>query len=240
VEKDVFRRSFSDLFVKINPNKKILIFSDCHHTDKFDQNRFLKFEKIIKSADVVVINGDFWADSHISFEHFVNSSWNKLFPLLKQKETYYIFGNHDMPLHADERIYNFCTKAAFRLKIQTGKLTLHIEHGHLLSSPLIKWMYKTFEHSPRLLHFVVFPISIFEDFASFLLTRFNIRVFQSVNNNYKRKRLSVSTKDEYFIMGHTHTPELDLTNRYVNTGFTHGKMFSYVEVYENKIKLLNI
>ena len=224
--------------LNVKPDRKILIFSDCHFTDRFDKKRFTKFEKIIKSADVVVINGDFWADSHVTFEKFASSGWRKLFPLLKQKETYYIFGNHDMPDHADGRIYNFCTKAAFRLKIQTGKLKIHVEHGHLLASPPVKWMYKTFEHTPRLLHYVVLPIALFEDFASFLLINFNIRVFQKINDNYKKKRLNVSSIDEWFIMGHTHTPEFDSKNRYVNTGFTHGKMFSYIEVYNEKITLI--
>jgi len=66
---------------------KILIFSDTHLTSKFDQEKFDFLKKIVNSSDRVIINGDFWDSWFTNFDDFVKSRWNKLFPLLKKKNT---------------------------------------------------------------------------------------------------------------------------------------------------------
>jgi predicted phosphodiesterase len=221
-------------------NKRIIVLSDCHLDSRFDEHVFLKFKKIIEKADVLVINGDFWADSAGSFEKFITSKWQKLFPLLKAKKTYYIFGNHDMPILSDERIYQFCEWAGFRLKIKAGDISLHIEHGHLLSGNLVRNLFIAFQRHPKLLKYVTFPYGLYENSAKFVTSRTRFNLMKKLNTEFKTSRLWVSTEDEYFFMGHTHVPEFDVNARYVNTGLTHNGHFNYVEVYQNKINIRSL
>src|SRR3990172_1424130 len=62
---------------------KILVFSDSHLTDKFEEKKFYFLKKIIRQSDFVIINGDFWDGYLTTFNRFISSNWSKLFPLLK-------------------------------------------------------------------------------------------------------------------------------------------------------------
>lgn len=219
-------------------NKRIIVLSDCHLDSRFDESVFLKFKKIIEKADVLVINGDFWADSAGSFEKFITSPWQKLFPLLKAKKTYYVFGNHDMPLLSDERIYQFCEWAGFRLKIKAGDIPLHIEHGHLLSGDFVRKILIAFQKHPKALKYATFPFGIAEQTARYIAKKRNTDLLSFLNTEFKTNRLAVSHQNEYFLMGHTHLPEFDKTTKYVNSGLTHNGHFDYIEVYKNVIAVL--
>jgi len=70
---------------------KILVFSDTHLTDRFDQGKFRFLQKIINFSDQVIINGDFWDSWFTNFDDFVNSEWRKLFPILLKKRAIYIW-----------------------------------------------------------------------------------------------------------------------------------------------------
>jgi len=83
---------------------KILLFSDSHlHPPIFKKAYFDRLVNLIEQADQVIINGDFWEGYFYSFDQFVNSKWNQLFPLLKQKHTIYLPGNHDLMSKLDKR-----------------------------------------------------------------------------------------------------------------------------------------
>jgi hypothetical protein len=56
-----------------------LIFSDTLLHQKFDQKKYNFLLKIIKAADQVIINGDFWDSDLSSFDKFVKSRWKQLF-----------------------------------------------------------------------------------------------------------------------------------------------------------------
>lgn len=236
--KDIFlrKKTVGTINLKMPADKRLVVFSDSHLDGKFDQKTFDKLNRIITNADLVVINGDFWNDSTINFDDFLRSPWKGLFPLLKNK-SYYLSGNHDMPRLFDERVFLFCKQIGFRVKIQAGKTKLHIEHGHLLSSKIVQMIMVAFEGRPRLLHFATLPFAIFDALSEYLVKHKDVLFFQNVNNDYKQKRLSVSENDEYFVMGHSHSPEFDESKRYINLGFTHNGYFSYLEVYKNKITL---
>jgi len=99
----------------------ILVFSDTHLTHRFNKKKFLFLSRIIKKADKVIINGDFW-DGHISsFHRFINSKWSMLFKLLKQKKTVYIYGNHDRKEYCDSRVSSFSTIQTTHYKINFNK-----------------------------------------------------------------------------------------------------------------------
>jgi len=245
VKKNTLKLRYKDIFsktsivepdiVKLDASKKVIIFSDTHLDATFSQVRFTQLKSLIKRADVVVINGDFWADSHTSFDAFLRSDWSQLFPLLKQKQTYYIFGNHDMPYHVDERVYSFCESTSFRIKLVMGNLRVHVEHGHLLSSPLTQKALAFFEYRPRLLHTVAYPVGLLQDLAINLHSRKPSGAFTAINRSYKKKRQLVSSNQEYFVMGHTHIGEFDMDNRYINLGYSGNKNIFYIELHQEKI-----
>ncbi|MBI3955332.1 metallophosphoesterase, partial [Candidatus Gottesmanbacteria bacterium] len=72
-----------------------IIISDLHLTRRFEKRKFNFLKKIIERSDQVVINGDLWDYYFSSFSQFVRSPWRQLFPLLKEKKTVYLYGNHD-------------------------------------------------------------------------------------------------------------------------------------------------
>lgn len=111
---------------------KIVIFSDTHLTEHFDVKLFDYIAKLVKTADQVIINGDFWDSYLTSFDRFVNSSWSQLFPLLKPK-TIYLYGNHDLVGSMDGRVKFFSQKQAERIELLVGRHKLMVEHGHKIA-----------------------------------------------------------------------------------------------------------
>ena len=65
---------------------KILIFSDTHLTKRFEEKKYNLLVRLVSSSDRVIINGDFWDSWFVSFKDFLGSKWNKLFPLLRERE----------------------------------------------------------------------------------------------------------------------------------------------------------
>lgn len=113
---------------------KVLVFSDTHLSTEFDGQLFDYISNLINSVDQVIINGDFWDWYLCSFDDFVNSEWQQLFPLLKAKNTIYLYGNHDPEAASDERVSLFSVKQGYshRVQLDTG-LEYHIEHGHRIT-----------------------------------------------------------------------------------------------------------
>ena len=96
----------------------ILVFSDTHLYLPFDGKKFNFLKKIISDSDQVIINGDFFDDYMISFDEFIKSPWNQLFPLLKKKKAIYIFGNHDQEKFSDKRLNLFSDVQVTSYKLQ--------------------------------------------------------------------------------------------------------------------------
>ena len=107
----------------------ILVFSDTHLYLPFDQKKFNFLKKIISESDQVIINGDFFDDYMISFEDFINSPWNQLFPLLKNKHAVYIFGNHDQQKFSDKRLNSFSDVQTSIYHLSTINYQLIFTHG---------------------------------------------------------------------------------------------------------------
>lgn len=218
--------------------KRIVILSDCHLEKKFDRLQYNRLVDVLKSADQVIINGDLWYDKKISFDEFLHSKWSSLFPLLKQKHTIYVFGNHDMPLLSDSRILSFCREAAFGVKLTAGKLQFHIEHGHLLSTGLVRRVLELFEKHPRLLGFVTSPLGHISEWGLGSSSQRKKAITKKIHEEYKAKSKQFLSPNEYFVMGHTHLPEFDETEKYINLGRTHKGEFSYLVIQNNTIELV--
>ena len=86
-----------------------------------------------KDVDRIVVCGDFWDRYFCGFDEFVNSQWKEsLFPLLKSKNTFYIYGNHDPENLADSRVENFSKGQGRSLGIKIGDVDYNFEHGDRL------------------------------------------------------------------------------------------------------------
>ena len=200
---------------------KILVFSDSHLTEKFEDKKFNLLKKIIQQSELVIINGDFWDGYLTTFDRFVSSQWKKLFPLLKSKKTIYLWGNHDRKIFMDKNINLFSQfqTNVYRLKID-GK-NFVFEHGNRL--------YPTIDEKlPRSLCKYTTLI------AGFLLQKIPYLkyILRRVAYLMKRKVQKELSQNEIFICGHSHWPEIDLKQRFINTGSIENGFAEYL-IIEN-------
>jgi len=112
---------------------KTLILADTHFSAQFESVCYKAIIRLIRSVDRVIINGDFWDDYLTTFDKFVTSDWQQLFPLLKQKQTIYIYGNHDREAFCDKRVKLFSVQQMDKYILETKNQAFLIEHGHSLA-----------------------------------------------------------------------------------------------------------
>ncbi len=204
---------------------KTLIFSDTHLSLPFEEKKFNLLKSIIKNADQVIINGDFWEGYFISFKEFLDSPWSGLFPLLKQKKAVYIFGNHDRQKFSSEDISKFSHLSTDSYKLTSGDKTFIFEHGNRLL-PL--------ENTPEdqivggnanlMTHFMEklekFIVRSTGSHYQIGLRNLNKKIKELIKNELK--------KGEYFVCGHTHCAEIDHENRFINTGMIKHGLAQYL------------
>lgn len=204
---------------------KILVFSDSHLTDRFEEKKFNYLKKIISETDRVIINGDFWDGQLITFDKFINSDWKKLFPLLKSKKTVYLYGNHDLKSLSDNRTNLFSTAQDHQYKLKINGKTLIIEHGNrilpLIDETLIPfWMTK---YTTIVAGFLLTHIPQLQ----FILKKTGQALKKGVKDRVK--------KNEIYICGHSHWPDFDLKNQYINTGYVELGEANYLWIKDGKL-----
>jgi len=213
---------------------KTLIFSDTHLSHKFDRKRFDILLDLINSVDQVIINGDFWDNYLTTWDKFLNSEWNQLFPLLKQKKTIYIFGNHDKEDWMDHRKSLFSDTTDYKTVVTAGSLKLLIQHGDLIA-PSIEEM-----HPFVLLHerVVKATIRIYDSFASiFGSLYFKLGVLRNIQmRNWAIKNLK---ENQILVCGHTHLLEYNLNSKFVNTGLIRFGILQYLIVEDESLNLID-
>jgi predicted phosphodiesterase len=112
---------------------KIFAFSDSHLYNKYDES----FYQWVKDVDKVIICGDFWDKYVCSYDKFIDSKWkDTLFPLLKSKNTHYIYGNHDKKEYQDDRVELFSDTQSEELDIELDRKIFHFEHGDRFGTPI--------------------------------------------------------------------------------------------------------
>jgi predicted phosphodiesterase len=211
---------------------EILVISDTHLTTPFEEKKFKFLTNLILSSDRVIINGDFWDGYLTTFEKFIDSPWKNLFPLLKSKNTVYIFGNHDKS--------TFANKSKFKLfsDLQTNSYRLTINNISYL-----------FEHGNRLLPFddekIIEPLTsplrstkIIDTLEQKLIRRFGSRFQKLLRKNnkiIKLKALKELKNNEYYVCGHTHCAEIDHTNRFINSGLIKGGLGQYLLIKNHSV-----
>ena len=204
---------------------RILVFSDSHLTEKFEEKKFNFLKRVISKSDRVIINGDFWDGQLTTFDKFISSPWKKLFPLLKSRKTVYLYGNHDLRKFSDHRTNLFSATQDHQFKLKVGQNILIFEHGNRIL-PLIdevllpRWMTK-------------YTTII----AGFLLTKISPLqiILKKADQRMKDRIKKIAQKNEIYICGHSHYVGFDLENGYINDGSIENGVAQYLLIENGKI-----
>jgi len=212
-------------------NRKILIFSDTHLTDKPDQRKLDFLLSIISNADTVIINGEFW-DSHMTTaKHFTQSSfWQPLFQLLKDKEARYIYGNHDSKAANAGYESLFSTQQANQYTVSQAGKTFHIEHGNQIAPDLD-------EVHPNMPWLMLKVGTLLDGLATRLFGRAFLVHYKKWNNRMKNWQRAHLDSDTYLVTGHSHYAELNNNEHFANSGSIRGTHASYLTIERGIIGL---
>lgn len=212
---------------------KTLVFSDTHLSDVFDPLQFNHLVKIISNADRIIINGDFWDRCLCTFDQFVNSKWELLFPLLKARDTVYIFGNHDRREWTDQRVNQFSVCQCKGICIKNGTKQLLVTHGDVII-PLLEDLIPV-----RSLRFLCSRTWIrLEAIGIRLVGKRFSRVGAATNATLKAFAMQRLDEDEILVCGHSHLPEYDLDSNFINLGRHRQGLGQYLMVDDHAIELV--
>lgn len=214
---------------------RILVFSDTHLNDQFEEKKYRLLESNIKKFDRVIINGDFWEGFILTFDQFINSPWKGLFPHLLAKKAIYLFGNHDRQEYADKRTSLFSTKQLPQYKLLLGNKELIFEHGNRLL-PFFDEYIKFKQPMPR---FMKTYNAINRPLTRTFKDKFINLVYRPQNKIIKNKLKKELKNNQIMITGHTHAYEIDLKNKYINTGFIRHGWAQYIIIENGKFKMIN-
>lgn len=206
---------------------KILVFSDTHLTAVFDEKKYRFLRKIIGQADQVIINGDFWDGFITSFDKFINSPWQQLFPLLKEKKAIYIYGNHDHARFADDRVTLFSVFQTQKYAFSTKTASYLLEHGHT-SFTLMNGI------PPRIVSVITHFSHSIEWFLTKLLGRSTRFFGRRLNRRLKKRARKYGSHTSIF--GHTHYAEYDAKNNFINTGYIKHGLAQYLLIDDDRIE----
>lgn len=216
----------------------ILIFSDTHLTHKFNKDLFDYIVKLIKKADQVVINGDFWDAYLTTFDSFCKSKWQKLFKLLKNKNTVYVTGNHDKFEYLDKRVKLFSSEVARKYILKFNKKSIIIQHGHIISpSEDNLFLFRNVNLTRPFYKFFVYlkqHLKIFRDIVNYL---YQDKKDQKQLDGFINYVKSLDNKNEEYIFGHCHIKYQDKNLGIYSCGFLKEAQFSYVMLNDDKINL---
>lgn len=208
-------------------SKKILIFADTHLTPRFNQRKFQFLEKIINEADQVIILGDFWENSVSTFDQFINSPWQKLFPLLKKKDSIYIYGNHDRAELINSKQELFSSTHGDRFELKSGDKNFVFEHGHRFL-PL---------HDPPLVRPFLKIIPTMEARGLWHRKKPFTLWYRYNNRGIKRWCLAHLAKDTFLVCAHSHLAEVNFDLRFANPGQIRWGIGSYLTIIDGDVTL---
>ncbi len=210
---------------------KTLIISDIHLNGVFDEKKYLFLEHLFSSVDHIILNGDIWDGYQSSFEEFITSKWKGLFPLLKEKNAVYLFGNQDRKKYSDDRASLFSASQKDSYELTENGETYHIEHGHL--------MYKTVDIAyPLSKKFPYFVTYVLQPLEYILIKAGSPHNFIIRRANEKMKTYLKAKKfPHWYICGHTHFAEIDTKNKYANSGFIQFGLATYLIIDSSGLSL---
>jgi predicted phosphodiesterase len=199
---------------------KIFVFSDSHLNSRYDEKFFQWVKYWSQKADKVVICGDFWDRDMCSFDEFLNSDWkDTLFPLLKSKDTHYIYGNHDLHTDSNEGVNVFSNSQSYELDLDIKEKEFHFEHGNKLCSEIDLRFLRQYGFWIQYFGFKIFGKNFLYVFKKHI---------KDVRRNWEGK-------ERFLICGHTHFGAKD-TNFFVMYpsafGMQYGLMIDDGNIYE--------
>lgn len=213
---------------------KTLIISDIHLTKEFDQGKFEFLKNLFSKYDQIIINGDLWCNYSCTFDQFINSKWNNLFPYLKDK-CIYLYGNHDRKRWCNQNVNLFSYKQAETYEFQLGEKTLKLQHGHKIYGDSIH--NDTFVKWHRIL-----KIDRLNDFIQNSIFKiFGKDFYNSIGKRTEKYYLEYAKNlndNEILVIGHTHVPAFDLDNKYINTGYVNFGVGYFLDIEDNNIQLI--
>ncbi len=212
---------------------KTLIFSDTHLSRVFDPLQFNYLKRIISAADLVIINGDFWDRSQGTFDQFMNSRWQPLFPLLKSRLAIYVFGNHDKRKWTDTRVNEFSVLQCQSIRIQNEVNQLLVMHGQSVSPQFDRYILKD-----PLRAICGWIGNRLEATGLDLFGKRSLTIGAVVNKslrNYARQSLR---ENEILICGHSHLAEYNFDAKFINSGINKDGVGQYIMVDEHNINFV--
>ena len=207
----------------------LVALSDTHLTHQFfNPKKFHYLANIIGGADQVAIVGDWWDGHRCRFDQFIRSPWRALFPLLKSRNTIYLYGNHDPEELCDERVNLFSVRQGWEINLQVGSWNLHFEHGHRIAPDPIAKKYPRVLELPGIGYFdylftELLPTSLFGQ------RWLNYRG-KAADRQLKARSQELAGNGQWLVCGHSHLAELDPTIKYANCGFVGLGRAQYLRV----------
>lgn len=211
---------------------KYLVISDTHLTHHFNEKKYRALYSLISDADRVILNGDFWEGFETTFDQFITSPWNTLFPLLKQKNTIYIYGNHDKQRFSDERRNLFCVQTAEAMTIESGEKRFIFEHGHIYCKMIDEKL--GIERFPRWASTVATYIQdqMIRNYGPDLMRK----LFHTLNKDIHKNVKGTLKPNDVFVCGHTHVSEYSPHLQFLNTGFINYGLAQYATIQNGVVR----
>lgn len=189
---------------------------------------------IIAPADRVIILGDFWDGFLTDFAGFLDSGWNKLFPMLLERQAVYVYGNHDRREWSDERVSQFSVEQALEYRLAVGANEFLLTHGH--AGIFAKTLDERYDVLSRTI-----PLRIGASIDVLHKLVWGRRFLESESdiNDAAREWASENlVGNQLLICGHSHFPEIDYDNRMANSGFIGCGFGNYLLVKDGNIELV--
>lgn len=208
-----------------------IVISDLHLTRRLDKRKFYFLKKIIEESDQVIINGDLWDYYFLNFDQFVQSRWSQLFPLLKEKRTIYLYGNHDRKKWSDSRVNEFSVKQADRLNMKVNNIFLRIEHGNRIAKAADDQYPWITQFRSTIAIFIILARRLLQSKAGKQrLKKFNTIMIEWWKNNRKL--------NQWLVCGHSHVKEYNSSQRFINTGYIGYGIGQYLKIDDNGFQLV--
>ncbi|MFC1647090.1 metallophosphoesterase [Patescibacteria group bacterium] len=204
-----------------------LVISDLHLGRKFNKRKFDYLSRLFSRYPEIILNGDFWDYYSFSFDEFVNSKWNGLFPIMKKK-TVYIYGNHDMKKWSDDRVKLFSKIHTSEYIKTIGANKFIFRHGHVLDEfkQNESKKYVAFVRKLRLAY-----LGLVYDHLFTLLTLKNYKKIKKYSNNL--------VENELLVIGHKHAQLVNIKDKFISGGYIMFGKARYFELKnDGKIKLI--
>jgi len=208
-----------------------LIISDTHLTDRPEPRKLEFLLRIIKKADRIILNGDFWDGYITDIDRFIMSeAWRPLLHLLREKRAIYLYGNHDPKQAGHELVKMFSHEQHQRYELMDGGQVFHFEHGNLLAPELDA----THPWFPR---FVLHYGSLLDDALTWMGGHLFLRHYRWYNEKMKEWQRRHLAPHIFLICGHSHWAELRPGAHFANSGLIRGGIASYLTITDGKVKL---